>query len=104
MNWYLVLVAVLLVAGVIYYMPKKTSSVPASGASAEPAESGSGFVCPKTGGAGLCNSLSEYYDPAWGKCMSRPKMFEGYSIGETADEICDSPTRRRTRWGSYVVE
>lgn len=101
MNWYLVLLAVLLVAGVIYYMPKKTSSAPAGRG---PVKSGGGFTCPKTGGAGLCNSLSEYYDPAWGKCMSRPKMFEGYNIGETADEICDSQTRRRTRWGSYVVE
>lgn len=34
-----------------------------------------------TGGAGICQSLSDYYDPISGKCKQRPKMTYGSLYG-----------------------
>lgn len=34
-----------------------------------------------TGGAGICPSLSEYYDPVLGYCIPRPKMVYGAQYG-----------------------
>lgn len=34
-----------------------------------------------TGGAGICPSLSEYYDPILGYCIPRPKMVYGAQYG-----------------------
>ncbi len=45
-----------------------------------------------TGGAGICPSLSEYYDPILGYCIPRPKMVYGAQYGGGAcffDSDCE---------------
>lgn len=34
-----------------------------------------------TGGAGICPSISQYYDPILGYCLERPKMVYGAEYG-----------------------